>query len=70
MKLHPAVVLVAIVAGTELFGVLGTLVAVPLAAAVSVVVADLLPAPPDAAPLEGVRAGRAHRWPLHWLERG
>jgi len=70
MKLHPAVVLVVIAAGAKLFGVLGALVAVPLAAAVSVVVADLLPAPPDAASLEGVRAGRTHQWPLHWLERG
>ena len=70
MKMHPAVVLVVIAAGAKLFGVLGALVAVPLAAAVSVVVADLLPAPPDAAPLEGVRAGRTHRWRLRWLERG
>jgi len=52
MKLHPAVVLVVIAAGTKLFGVLGTLVAVPLAAAVSVVIANMLPAPPDAAMLE------------------
>ena len=52
MKLHPAVVLVVIAAGTKLFGVLGSLVAVPLAAAVSVVIANMLPAPPDAAMLE------------------
>ena len=52
MKLHPAVVLVAIVAGTELFGVLGTLVAVPLAAAVSVVLMNLLPVPPDTVIME------------------
>ena len=45
MKLHPAVVLVTIAAGTELFGVLGTLIAVPLAAAVSVIITNLLPAP-------------------------
>ena len=52
MKLHPAVVLVAITAGTELFGILGTLVAVPLAAAVSVVLTNLLPAPTVSAPSE------------------
>lgn len=71
MKLHPAVVLVAIAAGAKLFGVLGTLVALPLAAAVSVVVADLLPAPPEAAAPEGRRPeggrmDRPLRWPLHW----
>ena len=69
MKLHPAVVLVAIVAGTELFGVLGTLVAVPLAAAVSVVLMNLLPAPPDAAVPEGTQADRPHWWRLRWLGR-
>ena len=69
MKLHPAVVLVAIVAGTELFGVLGTLVAVPLAAAASVVLMNLLPAPPDAAVPEGTQADRPHWWRLRWLGR-
>ena len=52
MKLHPAIVLVAITAGTELFGVLGTLVAVPLVAAVSVILTNLLPAPMASAPSE------------------
>ncbi len=45
VKLHPAVVLVAIAAGAKLFGVLGTLVAVPLAAAVSIVLTAPLPVP-------------------------
>ena len=46
MKLHPAVVLVAIAAGAKLGGLLGTLIAVPVAAAVWVVVTNLLPALP------------------------
>ena len=64
MKLHPAVVLVAIAAGAKLFGVLGTLVAVPLAAAASVVITDLLPALPDTAVPEGWETDRPHRWLL------
>lgn len=45
MKVHPATLLVAIAAGAKLFGVIGTLVAAPLAAAVAVIVTNLLPAP-------------------------
>jgi predicted PurR-regulated permease PerM len=69
MKLHPAVVLVAIAAGAKLFGVLGTLVAVPLAGAVSVVITDLLPAPPDTAVPEDREANRPSRWLLRWSGR-
>ena len=69
MKLHPAVVLLAIAAGAKLFGVLGTLVAVPLAAAVSVVITDLLPAPPDIAVPEDRQVDRPHRWLLRWSGR-
>lgn len=54
MKLHPAVVLVTIAAGTELFGILGTFVAVPLAAAISVVITNLLPTPHAAVPQKAV----------------
>ena len=46
MKLHPAVVLVTLAAGAKLGGLLGTLIAVPAAAAVWVVVTNLLPALP------------------------
>ena len=54
MKLHPAVVLIAIAAGTKLFGLLGTLVAVPLAAAASVIITNLLPALPQTVPQKNV----------------
>jgi predicted PurR-regulated permease PerM len=46
MKLHPAVVLVTLAAGAKLGGLLGTLIAVPVAAAVWVVVTSLLPTLP------------------------
>ncbi len=54
MKLHPAVVLVVIAAGAKLGGLLGTLVAVPLAAAAWVIFTNWRPAeagiPPGASP--------------------
>jgi predicted PurR-regulated permease PerM len=56
-NLHPAVVLVAIAAGAKLAGLLGTLIAVPIAAAVWVVVTNLLPALPK----EVMGAAETHR---------
>lgn len=67
MKLHPAVVLVAIAAGAKLFGVLGTLVAVPLAGAVSVVVANRLPPLPDAEVPKRAPTDRPQSFPFRWL---
>lgn len=75
-KVHPAVVLVAIAAGAKLFGLIGTLVAAPVAAAASVVVGNLLPAPGDAAPASTPRPAPALRseprrqWRLRAPARG
>lgn len=63
-KVHPAVMLVAIAAGTKLFGLAGTIVAAPLAAAVAVILENRLPTPAvssEAAPASPVPA-RANHW--------
>ncbi len=46
VKLNPAVAIVAILVGAELLGVLGALIAVPVAASIGVIAAELIPAKP------------------------
>ena len=46
VKLNPAIAIVAILVGAELLGVLGALIAVPVAASIGVIAAELIPAKP------------------------
>ena len=57
MRLNPAVTIVSILIGAELLGILGALIAVPVAASIGVVASELLPPKPD--PDAGISADAA-----------
>ncbi len=57
VHLHPVVTIFAVLVGLSLYGVLGGLLGVPIAAAINVVFRELYPTAPDAAPASGAAAG-------------
>ena len=50
VRLNPAVTIVAILVGAELLGILGALIAVPVAASIGVIATELLPPKPEPDP--------------------
>jgi predicted PurR-regulated permease PerM len=59
VQIHPAVAIVAVLAGAQLAGILGALLAIPVAASLGVIYDELWPAPGAAAEGEAPAAGGA-----------
>lgn len=57
VRIHPAVAVVVVLAGAQLAGILGALLAIPIAASLGAVFDELWPAPADAQEGEGTSTG-------------
>jgi predicted PurR-regulated permease PerM len=56
VQLNPALSIVAILVGAELLGILGAVIAIPVAASIGVIASELVPARPPEEPVEPTRA--------------
>lgn len=57
VHIHPAVAVIVVLAGAQLAGILGALLAIPVAASLGVVIDEIWPAPDDRAQEDAVGAG-------------